>query len=184
MKSMYVQWLWWENWIWSEHGPCLLLGWQPLHWWDVGLELIGPEPEPGVSKGFPVPNGFHHLIRGRCVAWGAGIRALTKWISPVCDGNFWIILSHDQGIRAWGCTSQLVLCAKGFLGGSVVKKKKKKKIVYQGQETQVWLLGQEGSLKQEMATRSSTLAWEIPWIEEPCGLQSMGSQKSRTQLNN
>ena len=126
MKSMYVQWLWWENWIWNEHGPCLLLGWQPLHWWDVGLELIGPEPEPGVSKGFPVPNGFHHLIRGRCVAWGAGIRALTKWISPVCDGNFWIILSHDQGIRAWGCTSQLVLCAKGFLGGSVVKKKKRK----------------------------------------------------------
>ena len=33
-----------------------------------------------------------------------------------------------------------------------------------------------------MATRSSILAWEIPWIEEPGGLQSMGSQ-SRTQLS-
>ena len=32
----------------------------------------------------------------------------------------------------------------------------------------------------EMATHSSTLAWEIPWTEEPGGLKSMGSQKSRT----
>ena len=34
-----------------------------------------------------------------------------------------------------------------------------------------------------MATHSSVLAWEIPWTEEPDGLQSMGSQKSRTRLN-
>ena len=32
-------------------------------------------------------------------------------------------------------------------------------------------------LEKEMATRSSTLAWEIPWTEEPGGLQSMGSQR-------
>ena len=35
-----------------------------------------------------------------------------------------------------------------------------------------------------MATRSSVLAWKIPWTEEPGGLQSMGSLKSRTQLSN
>ena len=34
-----------------------------------------------------------------------------------------------------------------------------------------------------MATHSSILAWEIPWTEDPGGLQSMGSQKSWTQLN-
>ena len=34
-----------------------------------------------------------------------------------------------------------------------------------------------------MATHSSTLAWKIPWREEPGGLQSMGSQKSRTRLS-
>ena len=34
-----------------------------------------------------------------------------------------------------------------------------------------------------MATHSSILAWRIPWTEEPGGLQSMGSQKSQTQLN-
>jgi len=34
-----------------------------------------------------------------------------------------------------------------------------------------------------MATHSSILAWRIPWTEEPGGLQSMGSQKSWTQLS-
>ena len=37
--------------------------------------------------------------------------------------------------------------------------------------------GREDPLKKEMATHSSILAWEIPWTEEPGGLQSMGSQK-------
>ena len=36
---------------------------------------------------------------------------------------------------------------------------------------------------EEMATHSSILAWRIPWMEEPGGLQSMGSQKSQTQLS-
>ena len=35
--------------------------------------------------------------------------------------------------------------------------------------------GQEDSLEKEMATHSNILAWEIPWTEEPGGLQSMGS---------
>ena len=38
-------------------------------------------------------------------------------------------------------------------------------------------LGQEGPLEEDMATHSSTLAWRIPWTEEPGGLQSMGSQR-------
>ena len=43
-------------------------------------------------------------------------------------------------------------------------------------------LGQEDPLEKEMATHSSILAWEIPWIEEPGGLQSMVSQ-SRPRLS-
>ena len=43
------------------------------------------------------------------------------------------------------------------------------------QEIQVRSLGQEDPLKKEMATHSSVLAWKIPWMEEPGGLQSMGS---------
>ena len=46
------------------------------------------------------------------------------------------------------------------------------------QETQVQSLDQEDPLEEEMATHSSIFAWEIPWKEEPGGLQSMGSQKS------
>ena len=44
-------------------------------------------------------------------------------------------------------------------------------------ETQVQSLGWEDPLEKEMATHSSTLAWRIPWTEEPGGLQSMGSQR-------
>ena len=44
-------------------------------------------------------------------------------------------------------------------------------------DTWVQSLGQEDSLEKEMATYSSILAWEIPWTEEPGGLQSMWLQK-------
>ena len=44
-------------------------------------------------------------------------------------------------------------------------------------ETQVRSLGWEDALKKEMATHSSTLAWKIPWTEDPDRVQSMGSQR-------
>ena len=65
----------------------------------------------------------------------------------------------------------LPLC---FPGGSVVKNPPAK------QEMQVQSLGQEDTLEKEMATHFSILAWEMPWTEEPGGLQSMGSRKSQT----
>ena len=45
------------------------------------------------------------------------------------------------------------------------------------QETQVQPLSWEDPLEKEMATHSSILIWEIPWTEEPGGLQSMGLQR-------
>ena len=45
------------------------------------------------------------------------------------------------------------------------------------QETQVRSLGQEDPLEKGMATCSGTLAWRIPWTEEPGGLLSVGSQR-------
>ena len=66
----------------------------------------------------------------------------------------------------------------GFPGGSVVK------IPPAKQEMGVQSLVGENSVEKEMATHSSILAWEIPWTEEPGGLQSMGLQKNRTQLRN
>ena len=50
-------------------------------------------------------------------------------------------------------------------------------------ETQVRSLGQEDPLEKEMATHSSTLAWRIPWREEPGRLLFYGVAKSRTQLS-
>ena len=47
------------------------------------------------------------------------------------------------------------------------------------QETWVQYMSREDPLKEEMTTHSSILAWEIPWSEEPGGLQSMGSQRVR-----
>ena len=46
------------------------------------------------------------------------------------------------------------------------------------QETQVQSMGGEDLLEEEMATYSTILAWKIPWTEEPCRLQSVGSQRA------
>ena len=46
------------------------------------------------------------------------------------------------------------------------------------QETWVRSLGWKDPLEKEMATHSGTLAWKIPWTEEPGRLQSMGSQRA------
>ena len=51
------------------------------------------------------------------------------------------------------------------------------------QKTQVRSLDREDLLQTEIETHSSILAWEVPWTEEASGLQSMGPQKSQTQLN-
>ena len=65
-----------------------------------------------------------------------------------------------------------------FPGNSAVKNLSAMQEIMQ--ETQVQSLGWEDPLKKEMATHSSTLAWKIPWTEEPGRLQSMGLQKSQT----
>ena len=52
------------------------------------------------------------------------------------------------------------------------------------QETWVRYLGWEDPLEKGRATHSSILAWRTPWTEEPGRLQSMGLQKSLTQLSN
>ena len=60
---------------------------------------------------------------------------------------------------------------KGFPGGLSVK------CLPAMQETRVQSLTEEDSLEKDMATHSSILAWRIPRIEEPGGLQPVGSQE-------
>ena len=62
--------------------------------------------------------------------------------------------------------------SKGFPGGTVVKKNPPANAGDAGDP-----LGQEDPLEQEVATYSSTLAWKIPWTEEPGGPQFMGLQR-------
>ena len=64
-----------------------------------------------------------------------------------------------------------------FPGGSVVKNPPAM------QEMQVQSLGWEDPREKGMATHCSIHAWRIPRTEEPGGIQSMGSEKSRTQLS-
>ena len=59
-----------------------------------------------------------------------------------------------------------------FPGGSVVKNR------LPMQKTWVQSLGQEDPLEEEMTTHSSILAWRVPWMEEPDGLQFMGLQRA------
>ena len=59
------------------------------------------------------------------------------------------------------------------LGGSVVKSPP---AMQETQEMWVRLLGQEDTPEKGMANHSSILAWRIPWMEEPGGLESVGSQ--------
>ena len=61
-----------------------------------------------------------------------------------------------------------------FPGGSAVKNPP---TTQETQEIQVGSLGWEDPLEEGMANHSIILAWEIPWTEEPGGLQSVGSQR-------
>ena len=79
---------------------------------------------------------------------------------PSCHPDFWILL-HAAG------ASQVAQCWKAHL------------TVQKTQETQVWSLGWEDPLEEEMATHSGILAWKISWTEDPGGLQPTGSQRVR-----
>ena len=67
---------------------------------------------------------------------------------------------------------------EGFPGGSVVKNPPAN-VGHSGSS-----LGQEDPLEEDMVTHSSIFAWEIPWTEKSGRPQSIGSQKSWTQLSN
>ena len=64
----------------------------------------------------------------------------------------------------------------GFPGGSAVKNPP---AMQKLKETRVQSLGQEDPLEKDMAIHFSILAWRIPWMEEPSGIQSTDSQRLR-----
>ena len=89
------------------------------------------------------------------------------------------------GWTGWSlvCLYLIYFCSNLYYGLSWwLSGKKKNPVAYAGHV--VWFLGREDPLEKEMTTHSSIFAWEIPWTEEPCRLQSMELQKSWTQLKN
>ena len=95
-----------------------------------------------------------------------GLRGLCTWTKDILVTCDWtrICLHKSLSSESTSLVAQTVKCLPTM------------------QETWVQSLGWEDPLEKEMATDSSTLAWKIPWMEEPGRLQSMGSQ-SRTRLS-
>ena len=80
------------------------------------------------------------------------------------------VLSEQNGRRWTGCWGLLMYCETSLVAQTV-------KRLSTMQEAWVRSLGQEVPPEKEMAIHSSTIAWKIPWTEEPGWLQSMGSQR-------
>ena len=82
----------------------------------------------------------------------------------------------ELGLLGQMGTDSLFVSRYIIFGGSRVKESP---AVHKIQEMWVQSLAQKDALEKNMATHSSILAWEIPWTEEPGGLQSMGLQRVR-----
>ena len=126
---------------------------------------------PGINCPPPPRNGDSER------KWDKGTLKLHIWICAVrlllasWGGTFWVW----QIFTAW-ILLQTLVCTRASLVAQAVKNH------CAMQETGVWSLGWEDPLEKGMATHSSILAWEIPWTEEPGGLQSMGSQRVEDDL--
>ena len=103
-------------------------------------------------------------------AWRATVHGIAKSWTRLSSFTFTFMDMKLIALR--GTLIKLKNVQSGcFSGGSVVKN------LPAVQEMWVQLLGWEDLLEREMATHSSILAWEIPWMKEPGRLQSMGSQR-------
>ena len=104
-------------------------------------------------------------------AYRAAVHGTAKSWTRLSD---WTTINKvlQRGVKQKILRSSCILIT-GFPGGSVVNN------LPAMLETWVQSLGREDPLEEEMAIHSSILAWEIPWTEEPGGLQSVGLQRVR-----
>ena len=126
-----------------------------------------PWDSPGKKTGV----GSHSLLQGIFPTQGSTIWSTRKATVSVVIYIFWISGRVPVLFLVIAYSSEASLIAQSVKNLPAM------------QETWVQSLGWEDPLEKEMSTHSSILAWEISWTEEPCGLQSMGLQKSRTGLS-
>ena len=108
---------------------------------------------------------YHAFLLGVCM-WGE--IAFPKWVLPVL---------FPTALNQSSCCS---VPSPGLLWGSVSKESAYSAgdcLQHRRHGFVPWV-GKMGPLEKEMATHSSVLPWEIPWMEEPGGLQSMGLWES------
>ena len=114
--------------------------------------------------------GWHHRLGGyefeQTLGIGDGQRGLT-----CC--NSWVHKESD--------TTEPLNWTEGLPSSSTVKCLP---VVQKMKEILVQSLGREDPLEEGIATHSCILTWEIPWTEEPGGLQSIGSQRVRHDWSN
>ena len=117
-----------------------------------------------------------------CVRKHPGVRGLASnlipsllhvwpWTCPITSPS--VLTSHMKLVQKT-CSQQ---CYRVTKVAQTVKR------LPAMRETRVWFLGREDPLEKEIAIHSSTLAWKIPWTEEPDRLQSMGSQRVGLSLS-
>ena len=128
---------------------------------------------------------FFLALLGLCHCKGFSLVAVSRGYSPVAVFRLLaevapLVVEHGSRARGLlylqlpGSRAQTPrLWRMGLVDSLVAQTVKRLPAI---RETQVQSLGREDPLEKQMATHSSTLAWKIPWMEEPGGLQSMGSQ--------
>ena len=106
----------------------------------------------------PPDSSVHEILQARILEWGAMLSSRgSSWPRDGTHGSYPHFTLEEHTLVA-----------------QVVKNPLARQ---ERQEMQVWSLGQENPLKEEMATHPSILAWRISWTEQPGGLQSMGSRR-------
>ena len=141
---------------------------------------MSPSPE-GVRELFPAAEGAQkyqadpgqgHLLSPRTALWW---RLLDSQALPGFS-SLYMQTEEQEPFGTWGKTNRIPIlhilsspkwCPQASQTQTV-------KNLHAMQETWVQSLGWEDPLEEGMATHSSTLAWEIPWTEEPGGLQTTG----------
>ena len=128
---------------------------------------------PWNSPGKNTRVGFHFLLQRIFPTQGSNpcllcLLHLQAYSSPLAQPESPVCL------YLYGCMCVCVYVKEGLPGSPALKNPP---AIQDIQDTWVLSLGLEDPLEEEMSIHSSILAWRIPWMEEPGGLQSMGSER-------
>ena len=124
-------------------------------------------PHSSVGKESTCNAGDPGLIPGSRRSAGEGIGYPLQYSGPENSMDYTV---HGVA-KSW---IWLFFCGISYRASLVAQTVKRLPAIW---ETWVQFLGQEDPLEKEMAIHSTTLAWKIPWTEEPDRLQSMGLQR-------